>query len=67
MFMMKFFSMQFNVVIYNPIGRVVSHDVRVPLSTNQVLVYDEEGKRVPAQVMCVCVFVHVCLCEHACV
>ena len=42
--------MQFNVIVYNPIGRVMSHDVRVPLTNNHVLVYDDKWEIIPAQV-----------------
>lgn len=57
--MLKFNVLQFNALIYNPIGR--SHDIfmRFPVNSPQLLVTDDLGQRIMAQVNCTAVQVKI--------
>lgn len=38
------------MIVYNPLGRGAYHAVVVPITTNDVTVYDSKGETVPGQV-----------------
>ena len=59
------FLSQFSVNVYNPLGRVVSWSVRLPVDGTAYTVSDASGNTVDSQV-CVCVGC-ICLCVCVCV